>query len=77
MAQANDVRFATTSYTGATNLRLTTWAVATISPQAKVTDRRRLTTGPSLRSGPKRPSTGPPPVGALVRLVVSPQFDIL
>src|SRR3954470_19027422 len=45
-AQLKAVRFAATSYAGATKLLLRTWATAITSPQANVTDSRKLTTGP-------------------------------
>lgn len=43
-ARPNEVRFASTSYTRATNPRLSTCAMAMRRPHAKVTDSRRLTT---------------------------------
>jgi hypothetical protein len=50
-AQPNAVKFATTSYAGATKLLLSTWATAITSPQANVTDSRMLTTDLSLPAG--------------------------
>jgi protein-S-isoprenylcysteine O-methyltransferase Ste14 len=51
-AQPKAIKLATTSYTGAMNRRLRTCATAITSPQAKVTDSRRLTTGPSVLARP-------------------------
>lgn len=42
-AHANAVRFAATSYRGATNCPLRTWATAMTTPQANVIERSRLT----------------------------------
>src|SRR4051812_27825565 len=47
-AQPKARRLAATSYTGATKFVFTTWATAITTPQANVTDSRRLTTDVSL-----------------------------
>src|SRR3954447_9400294 len=47
-AQPKARRLAATSYTGATKFVFTTWATAITTPQANVTDNRRLTTDVSL-----------------------------
>src|SRR3954467_12663470 len=43
IAQAKAMRFAATSYAGATKSLFMTWATAMTSPQAKVTDSRKFT----------------------------------
>lgn len=63
-----------TSYTGATNGRFRTCATAITRPQAKVTDRRRLTTTPvcltAVSEGEAKCAEGPlhdPPLSVPVR----------